>query len=209
MDGADVDGENDNDKGPMDEDETVDVQGKAPMKEDDEKISTKPTVKPIQGSDDDSWKLYVVHPRFGPFEVHEGVHVVADRFLVVEVGRIGFMYITLYANVRHAIRILVMHLWGDDPVMYFPVLDILSPIISQLRWEIFVGGIQPYDYPNVAADELNKPANSADLGGVNVHEYQEPVRPRVNVPRARPTSIRVTRSRTQSVIQGTQSHTRK
>lgn len=55
-------------------------------------------------SDDDDWVLYAYHPKYGPFEVHQGVAVVADRFLVSGVRRIGFQSITLPADTRFMVR---------------------------------------------------------------------------------------------------------
>lgn len=87
-----------------------DAKGKAPMDDGgaDEARPKKPSMKPGPNSDDDRWKLYVVYPQYGAFVVHEGVAFVAYRFLVAGVGRVGFMSITMPAEIRKFVRMLAM-----------------------------------------------------------------------------------------------------
>lgn len=113
------------------------------MVEKDEEMEEKPPIKPKDGT----WKLYVAHPRFGPFEVHEGVVAVADRFLVSVVGRIGFMSITMPAEVRRAIQILAMQTWDYNAPVHFTVLDALFPTVAHLDREIFSDGDVPVHNP--------------------------------------------------------------
>ncbi|KAI3963408.1 hypothetical protein MKW98_022830, partial [Papaver atlanticum] len=106
------------------------------------------TAKPRRpGSDDDSWVLYAYHPKYGPFQVHEGVVVVADRFLVSGLSRVGFQSITLAADERHMVRQLAARPWHYDEPMHFPVMDALCPATGLIGQAIFTGGVQPTTDP--------------------------------------------------------------
>ncbi|KAI3960482.1 hypothetical protein MKW98_002981, partial [Papaver atlanticum] len=93
---------------------------------------------PQMGSKE-KWVLYAYHPKFGPFEVHEGVAVVADRFLVYGLSRVGFQSITLSADERFVVRQLASQPWRHDDPMHFPVMDALCPATGKIGRAIFVG----------------------------------------------------------------------
>lgn len=78
----------------METDKADNDKGKAPVVDDAEEKTQKSSTTPMPGSDDDKWKLYAYRPRFGPFELHEGV---VDRFVVAGGGKNGFMSIPLPA----------------------------------------------------------------------------------------------------------------
>ncbi|KAI3928456.1 hypothetical protein MKW98_024057, partial [Papaver atlanticum] len=99
------------------------------------------------GSDDDDWVLYAYHPRYGPFQMHKGVDVVVDRFLVSGLSRIGYQSITLDAKERYMVRQLAAHPWWYDEPMHFPVMDALCPVIWKIGRAIFSGAIQPATDP--------------------------------------------------------------
>ncbi|KAI3888163.1 hypothetical protein MKW92_040670, partial [Papaver armeniacum] len=83
--------------------------------------------------------LYAFHPKFGPFEVHEGVAVVADQFLVSGLSRVGFQSITLDAEVRFMVRQMAGRPWRIDDPMCFPVIDSLCPATGRIGRAIFAG----------------------------------------------------------------------
>ncbi|KAI3830608.1 hypothetical protein MKX03_016440, partial [Papaver bracteatum] len=85
------------------------------------------------------WVMYAFHPKFGPFEVHEGVAIVADRFLISGVSRIGYQSITLESRERGIVRQLdALPIHRDEP-MRFPVLDALCPTVGNIGRSIFAG----------------------------------------------------------------------
>ncbi|KAI3915072.1 hypothetical protein MKW92_007261, partial [Papaver armeniacum] len=89
------------------------------------------------------WVLYAFHPKFGPFEVHEGVDVVADRFLVSGLSRVRFWSITLDAEERFMVRQSAGRPWRNDEPMRFPVMDSLCPATGRIGREIFTGFENP------------------------------------------------------------------
>ncbi|KAI3869981.1 hypothetical protein MKW92_049523, partial [Papaver armeniacum] len=97
------------------------------------------------------WVLYAFHLKYGPFEVHEGVAVVADRFLISGVSRIGYQSITLDARERRIVRHLAgQPLHRDEPIR-FPVMDSLCLATGRIGRAIFEGfgspGTQPATNP--------------------------------------------------------------
>lgn len=97
-----------------------------------------PSLKPKRnGYDDDDWVLYAYHPKFDPFEVHEAVAIVADRFLVSGLSRFGFQSITLQPEARYMVRQLAARPWRRDEPMRFPVLGALCPATGNIGREIF------------------------------------------------------------------------
>ncbi|XP_026406040.1 uncharacterized protein LOC113301476 [Papaver somniferum] len=192
------------------EDDHAKAKGKAPMDTDTETHTNpnKPTMKTSQGFDDDRWKLYVVHPQFGAFVVHEGVAFVADRFLVVWVGRFGFMSITMPANVSQFVWILVMQPWNYDAPMHFSVLDALCPTVAGIKHEVF--GVKLVATQLMSWQILLIPtiqnAMANMIGDIVLAQIaQVPPRAQARTQRTlvRPSPARATRSRTRSVSQRT------
>ncbi|KAI3848369.1 hypothetical protein MKW98_005749 [Papaver atlanticum] len=113
--------------------------------EDDDPI---PYVKPVRaGSDDDDWVLYAYHPKYGPFEVHEGIAIVTDRFLVSGLSRIGFQSITLPVGAQFMVWQLAAQPWHEEEPMHFPVLDALCLATGRIGRAVFAGVAQPATDP--------------------------------------------------------------